>query len=180
MPSVGNNYKKNSNYHISYLRFFWRKNWQFELKLKHNLYLMIQYTILRCSVMCDSATPWTVTQQAPLSMGFPRPECWSGLPFPSPGNLPDRGIKPVVPVASPALQADSLTPEPPGKPSTWLDFQVLVPCKHLENLKELYVWGDCVALSLVVKTGEQRKHPGRRNRSNKLWPIKSNGILSSH
>ena len=40
------------------------------------------------------ATPWTVTCQAPLSMGFPRQEHWSGLPFPSPGDLPDPGIAP--------------------------------------------------------------------------------------
>ena len=58
------------------------------------------------------ATPWTVTRQAPLSMGFSRQEYWSGLPFPSPGDLPDPGIKP----RSPALQADALTSEPPGKP----------------------------------------------------------------
>jgi len=39
-------------------------------------------------------TPWTVAHQAPLSMGLPRPKYWSGLPFPSPGNLPDPGINP--------------------------------------------------------------------------------------
>ena len=50
------------------------------------------------------ATPWTVAHQAPLSIGFPRQEFWSGLPFPSPGDLPDPGIKP----ASPAWQAGSL------------------------------------------------------------------------
>ena len=49
-------------------------------------------------------TPWTVAHQAPLSMGFPRQEYWSGLPFPIPGDLLDPGIKP----ASPVLQADSL------------------------------------------------------------------------
>ena len=43
------------------------------------------------------ATPWTPAHQAPLSMGFPRQEYWSGLPFPSPGNLPDPGIKPGSP-----------------------------------------------------------------------------------
>ena len=59
------------------------------------------------------ATPWTVTYQAPLSMGFSRQEYWSGLPFPSPGDLPDPGTEPV----SPALQADALTSEPPGKPT---------------------------------------------------------------
>ena len=57
-------------------------------------------------------TPWTVACQTPLSMGFSRQECWSGLPFPSPGDLPDPGIKP----GSPALQVDSLLSEPPGKP----------------------------------------------------------------
>ena len=49
------------------------------------------------------ATLWTVAYQAPPSMGFSRQECWSGLPFPSPGDLPDPGIEPV----SPALQADA-------------------------------------------------------------------------
>ena len=61
-----------------------------------------------------SATPWTAAHQAPLSMGFSRQEYWSGLPGPSPGNLPNPGVKTV----SPALQADSLPLEPPGKPST--------------------------------------------------------------
>ena len=53
-----------------------------------------------------------MAHQAPLSMGFPRQEYWSGLTFPSPGDLPDPGIEP----GSPALQADSLPFEPPGKP----------------------------------------------------------------
>jgi len=59
------------------------------------------------------ATPWTVACQAPLSMGFSRQEHWSGLPFPSPGDLPDPGIE----HGSPALQADSLLTELQGKPS---------------------------------------------------------------
>ena len=46
--------------------------------------------VLSRSVMSDSATPWTVAHQAPLSMGFSRQEYWSGLPLPSPGDLPDR------------------------------------------------------------------------------------------
>ena len=50
--------------------------------------------VLSRSVMPDSAMLWTVAHQAPLSMGFPRQEYWSGLPFPSPGNLPNPGIKP--------------------------------------------------------------------------------------
>ena len=59
------------------------------------------------------AAPWTVVHQAPLSMEFSRQEYWSGLSFPSPGDVPNPGIKP----ASPTLQVDSLPTEPPGKPS---------------------------------------------------------------
>ena len=64
------------------------------------------------SVVSDSATHWTVDCQAPLSMEFSRQEHWSGLPFLSPGDLPNPGIEP----GSPALQAISLPAEPPGKP----------------------------------------------------------------
>ena len=56
--------------------------------------------------------PWTVACQAPLSLGFPRQEYWSGLPFASPGDLPHSGIDP----RSPALQVDSFTAELSGKP----------------------------------------------------------------
>ena len=65
-------------------------------------------------------TPWTVAYQAPLSMGFSRQEYWSGLPFPSPGHLPNPGIKP----GSPTLEADALTSEPPGKPKQMLSFGI--------------------------------------------------------
>ena len=58
--------------------------------------------------------PRTVAFQAPLSMGFSRQECWNGVPFPSSGHLPNPGIEP----DSPALQADSLSIEPLGKPNT--------------------------------------------------------------
>ena len=54
------------------------------------------------------ATPWMVAYQAPRSMGFSRQEYWSGLPFPSPGDLPNPGIEP----RSPALQTDALPSEP--------------------------------------------------------------------
>ena len=57
------------------------------------------------------ATPWTIAHQAPLSMRFFRQEYWSVLPCPPPGDLPDPGIE----FRSPALQADSLPTEPPGK-----------------------------------------------------------------
>ena len=58
------------------------------------------------------AAPWTAAYQAPLFMEFSRQEFWSGLPFPSPGDLPHPGFEP----GSPALQADTLLSEPPGKP----------------------------------------------------------------
>ena len=62
--------------------------------------------------MSDSATPWTVAHQTPLSMGFPRQEYWSGEPFPPSGNLPD----PETELMSPALVGKFFTTEPPGKP----------------------------------------------------------------
>ena len=64
------------------------------------------------------ATLWAIAHQAPPSMGFSRQEYWSGLPFPSPGDLPDPGVEP----GSPALQADALPSEPSGKPPVPLDF----------------------------------------------------------
>ena len=62
-----------------------------------------------CPTICDL---WTVAHQAPPSMGFSRQEYWSGVPFPSPGDLHNPGIKP----RSPTSQADTLTSAPPGKP----------------------------------------------------------------
>ena len=67
-------------------------------------------------------TSWTVAHQDPLFMGFPRQEYWSGLPFPSSGDLPSPGIEPRLP----ALQADCLPAEPPGK-SLWV-------CLRRQNL----------------------------------------------
>ena len=74
------------------------------------------------------ATPWTVAYQAPPSMGFSRQECWSGLPFPSPGDLPDPGIEP----RCPALQAgkpiyvyshlNMILTSPPRESSIFLHF----------------------------------------------------------
>ena len=63
-----------------------------------------------CPTLC---TPWIAVRQAPLSMEFSRQEYWSGLPFPSPGDLSDPGIE----LRSLALQVYSLLSEPPGKPS---------------------------------------------------------------
>ena len=80
--------------------------------------------VLSHSVMYNSGTPWTIALQAPLPMGFSRQEYWSGLPFPSPGDLPHPRIKPT----SPALQADIL---PPGKEYA---------C-HMGDLASIPEWG---------------------------------------
>ena len=67
------------------------------------------------SVVSDPfVTPWATAHRAPLSMGFPRQEEWNGLPFPSPGDLPDPGIQ----LASPELGGEFFTTEPPGKPKS--------------------------------------------------------------
>ena len=68
-----------------------------------------------CSVFSYSATPCTVAHQAPLSMGFPRQEYWSGLLFPSSGDLPDPGIKSASATA-PAMAGRFFTTESPGNP----------------------------------------------------------------
>ena len=78
-----------------------------------------KYLIVTLSMYCHLshvqlfATPWTTAHQAPLSIGFSKQEYWSGLPFPSPGDLPN----PVIKSRSSALQADSLPSESPGKPN---------------------------------------------------------------
>ena len=69
--------------------------------------------VLRCVQL--SEPPSTAARQAPLSMEFSKQEYWSGLPFPSPGDLPNPGIKPASP-ASPALAGRFSTTAPPGKP----------------------------------------------------------------
>ena len=68
-------------------------------------------------------TPWSIAHKAPLSMEFSRQEYWSGLPFPSPGDLPDPGIEP----GSLALQSDALLSKPEGKPD-WI-----ISCRSCEH-----------------------------------------------
>ena len=70
-------------------------------------------------------TPWTVAHQAPLSMGFSRQGYGSGLPFPTPGHLPDSEIEWKSPV-SPALAGEFFTTEPPGKPSLLVYIKVCI------------------------------------------------------
>ena len=89
------------------------------------MYIILFYQITSCDLACVLshfsrawlfATPWTVAHKASLSMGFSRQECWSGLPFPTPGDLPDLGIKPTSPV-SPASASRFFTTEPLEKPN---------------------------------------------------------------
>ena len=80
--------------------------------------IQIPVLLFSRSVTSDSfVTLWTVAHQAPLSMGFPRQEYWSGLPFPSPGDHPAPGIKPT----SPALAGRFFAPEPPGPHPSLVD-----------------------------------------------------------
>ena len=95
------------------------------LSYHRNIYYIFVYTYLYILYICIIgmvkvkllsrvqlfASSWTVAYQAPQSMDFSRQEYWSGLPFPSPGDLPNPGIQP----GSPSLQADALPSEPPGK-----------------------------------------------------------------
>ena len=86
-------------YYFTYIKF---KNKRVKSK-----YMYIVCYCLVTKLRLTLVTPWTVTCQAPLSLGFSRQEYWGGLPVPSPGDLPNPGIKP----RSPALQADSLPTE---------------------------------------------------------------------
>ena len=106
------------------------------------------------------ATPWTLARQAPLSKGFSRQESWSELPFPSPGDLPNPGIKPW----SPVLQEDSLPTEVPGKPH-----RCTLPLKHMK-LYTLHMYSfwmsiipqkqgcDCTGEKLPWSTGSPLWH----------------------
>ena len=73
-------------------------------------------------------TPWTITHQASLSMGFSRQEFWSGLPFPSPADLPDPRFEPESP-AAPPLAGGFLTTKPSGKLHTYLNGLVKLSCR---------------------------------------------------
>ena len=87
--------------------------WLFICILYNKLVEMKVLVSQSCLTLC---LPMDCTHQAPPSMGFSRQEYWSGLPFPSPGDLPDPGIKP----RSPALQMDTLPCEPPAKANIYI------------------------------------------------------------
>ena len=86
----------------------------------HISHCMHACMVSRFSCVWLFATLWIITHQAPLSKGFSRQECWSGLPCPPPGGLPDPGIKPKS-LVSAALQADSLPTKSLGKPVSHIE-----------------------------------------------------------
>ena len=109
-------------------------------------------------------TPWTVAHQAPLSMGFSRQEYWSGLPFPSPGDLPNPDIEP----GSSGLQADSL-PSEPNNSILFVsnkDFHV-IPCTNTDRteLSRKEVWLETILWSARVSPHLGITFPGHRTHS---------------
>ena len=99
--------------------------------------------------------------QAPLTMEFSKEEYWSGQPFPSPGNLPQLWIEP----GSPALQADSLLSDPPGKAAqgesrvgknweTGIDIYTLLYMKWITNMDLLYCTGNFVQYFVMAYMGK--------------------------
>ena len=80
------------------------------------------------------ATPWTIAHQVPLTMGFSRQEYWSGLPFPTPGDLLDPGFKPTS-LSSPALTCRLFTTAPPGKP-LYRHYKAKAGCAKLRGRAE--------------------------------------------
>ena len=90
--------------------------------------------------------PWTVAHQAPLSVGFSRQEYWSGLPFPSPGDLLDpffQGFNPGIKPMSPALAGRFFTTEPPGKLDlfSYLQTKRLASCCFMEAIVQSVIQG---------------------------------------
>ena len=99
------------------------------------------------------ATPWTVAHQTLLSMVFSRQEYWSGLPFPTPGDLPNPGIKPMSSM-SPKLSGRFLTIVPPGKPvaSSYLGYNDLFLCSLVvHHVSDHSDWGSKIVSILVGK-----------------------------
>ena len=120
------------------------------------------------------ATPWTIARQAPRSVGFSRQESWSGVPFPSPGDLPDPGIE----SRSPASQIGSLPSKPPGKPwngkrtsQTLLTFQHphTLPSHLLSQIRA--AWFYCVNSSHFPHCCSHHKFPHLPSAMNDPWEI---------
>ena len=107
--------------------------------------------LFSCSVVSDSATPWAVACQAPLSMGFPRKECWNVLSFPSPEDPPNPGTD----LVSPALAGRFFTTEPLGKPSLRGQEQSYKNSTLLSSVVSRLGTGK-LALTLEIKTSRMQ------------------------
>jgi len=92
--------------------------------------------LIRFSRVWLFMAPWTVARQTPLPMGFSRQEYWNGLPFPSPGYLPDPGVEPGS-LMYPALADEFFTTEPPGKPKTSYTEHLNIKGNYTEPWNEL-------------------------------------------
>ena len=99
-----------------------------------------------CSCVQLFEIPWTATCQAPLSVGFPRQEYWSGLPFPSPSDF----LNTVLESGSPIFQVDSLPTEPPGKP----DSSIIDSCRVLSQWNSGALW--CQSVYIVCNEKSER------------------------
>ena len=110
--------------------------------------------MLSRSVVSDSATPWTVALQAPLSMEFPRQEYWSGLLFPPAGTFPDPGIKHAS-LSAPALAGGFFTTEPRGKPHVCIYVYVYTHiCTHVHvyiYVHNIYFFSDSFPLQVTTR-----------------------------
>ena len=120
---------------------------------------------VRCSVMSDFLQFQTVDCQTPLSMEFSRQEYWSGLPFPSPGDLPDPGIEP----GSPTLQADPSLSEPPGKPISRTGVHICLLLKYCSS-GQLSYRNKCTEVSSLSKKLHLETMPSRLKVSLLLHP----------
>ena len=143
-----------------------------------------------CSCVRFFVILWTVALQAPLSMGFSRQEYWSGLSFPSPGDLPDSGIEP----RSPALQADTLASELPGKMQTRWERRLDLPptgrdclsslsrteCWGSERLSLGLLWSRCAGTGVGSKWGQGIvHHPSPPLFQKQAGPLKAKLLGSS-
>ena len=162
-------YLKNSLLAFTLDRFMaWIKNSRFIAVASHPLLLpppLLYFSPVLCPLWSEVKSlrhvrlfviPWTlcdpldcIAHQAPLSLGFSRQEYWSGLPFPSPGDLPDPGIEP----RSPTLQADALTSEPLGKPLCSflqkLNIDSYFPVCNVSFVSLLWNFSLCICFSAV-------------------------------
>ena len=154
MTMIKHTHRKTQNgYDKTYSLLFWTKFYErqvfshaYDTSHYHTVSLYIYGGGLVAKSCPTLVTPWTVTWQAPLSMGFSRQEYWSGLPFPSPRDLPNPEIEP----RSPALQADSLPIELQGKPYIYMYMYI-----NIHIYIYIYIYINCIwkvnLLSILCK-----------------------------